>query len=211
MLLQQVGCVKNVILFLKGACEGYPLVSFTCTNCKLAQKEFLKRIKKRVKKFNDAESIYELGGIYRRGELGLTKNIKRTFELWKQAAELGLCRAHNDLSLAYLEGMGVEQDNKKATHHLELAAIGGHERARFNLGHMEFSSGNIDVAMKHYMIAARGGEDKSLKFVGEGYKVGFITKDDYAKTLRSYQNISNEMKSEQRTKAMQMNMEKYSR
>ena len=56
-------------------------------------------------------------------------------------------------------------------------------------------------AMKHFMIAARSGYDESLKKVGEGYKAGHVTKDDYTKSLRAYQCSLDEMKSEGRTKA----------
>jgi len=55
--------------------------------------------------------------------------------------------------------------------------------------------------MKHWMIAARSGHDKSLKKVGEGYKDGHVTKDDYTKTLSTYQLSVNAMKSVQRTEA----------
>ena len=55
--------------------------------------------------------------------------------------------------------------------------------------------------MKHFMIAAKAGFDLSLKEVGEGYKRGHVTKDEYAQTLRAYKASQDEMKSEQRTKA----------
>ena len=58
-------------------------------------------------------------------------------------------------------------------------------------------------AMKHFMIAARSGYDESLKKVGEGYKAGHVTKDDYTKSLRAYQCSIDEMKSEGRTKAIE--------
>ena len=83
----------------------------------------------------------------------------------------------------------------KALHHFNLAAIGGHEKARYNLAAMEV---NKDRSMKHFIIAARSGLDESLKKVGEGYKAGYVTKEDYASTLRAYQVSVNGMKSEQR-------------
>ena len=52
--------------------------------------------------------------------------------------------------------------------------------------------------MKHYIVAARAGCDLSLKSVGEGYKAGHVTKDDYATTLRTHRHIRDEMKSKQR-------------
>ena len=54
--------------------------------------------------------------------------------------------------------------------------------------------------MKHYTIAARAGDEKSLDQVKKGYKLGLMTKDDLANMLR-YQNIQDEMKSDERDKA----------
>jgi len=90
----------------------------------------------------------------------------------------------------------------KYMHHLEVAAIGGHEVARNNLGAAEASLGNMNRAMKHWMIAARAGFDVSLKQVGKGYKAGLITKEEYASILRAYQYSIDEMKSEQRSKVI---------
>ena len=73
--------------------------------------------------------------------------------------------------------------------------------ARHNLGTIEMSNGDINRAMKHFMIAAKSGLEKSLKMVGEGYKGGFVTKDEYTSTLRAHQVSVDEMKSEQRTRA----------
>ena len=92
---------------------------------------------------------------------------------------------------------------KKALYHYELAAMGGHEAARHNLGAMEGQKGNVERAYKHYMIAARSGYDDSLKNVGLGYKHGHVTKDEYANALRAFKDAQDEMKSEQRTKARQ--------
>lgn len=58
--------------------------------------------------------------------------------------------------------------------------------------------GNMGRAVKHYIIAARSGYDLSLKAVGKGYKLGYVTKDEYATTLRTHQASQDEMKSTQR-------------
>ena len=57
--------------------------------------------------------------------------------------------------------------------------------------------------MKHFVIAAKSGLEEALRKVGEGYKTGHVSKGEYASTLRTYQSIRNDMKSEQRTKAEQ--------
>jgi len=168
-----------------------------------SKKEFDQRMKKRMK-LNDVDAFHELGTMYLDEQMRLSKKVtKKTLKMWHKAAELGSCKSHHDLSIIYSNGDEVEKHKEKATYHLKLAAMGGHEYARYKLGMIEYHLGNMDRAMKHFMIAARCGYEDSLKKVGKGYKHGLVTKDDYAKTLRAYQNISNDMKSEQRTKAEQ--------
>mmetsp|Transcript_24358 Transcript_24358/g.52525 ORF Transcript_24358/g.52525 Transcript_24358/m.52525 type:complete len:94 (-) Transcript_24358:85-366(-) len=86
-------------------------------------------------------------------------------------------------------------------HHFGLAAMGGHETARHDLGMLEKKLGKMNRAMKHFMIAASAGNDESLKMIGEGYKGGHVTKDEYEKTLHAYKDSEDEMKSDQRIKA----------
>jgi len=167
----------------------------------LNDKEDLKRLKKRMK-LNDVGAFYTMGYLYSNGDCGLPKNKNKSFELMNQAAELGSSDAHYNLGNWYSQGRHVVRDKNKATHHYMLAAIGGHELARFNLGTMEGNNRNHDKAMKHHMIAARCGFDESLATVGAGYKVGFVTKDDYASTLRAHKASQDEMKSEERTEVI---------
>ncbi|KAK1738552.1 hypothetical protein QTG54_010582 [Skeletonema marinoi] len=72
----------------------------------------------------------------------------------------------------YYNGEGVESDMKKAVHHLEEAAIGGHPRARFNLGVVSTRDGKSSRAVKHYIIAASQGNDDGLEQLKELYKKG---------------------------------------
>jgi len=51
------------------------------------------------------------------------------------------------------------------------------------------------------MISANDGHASSMKSVQEGYKNGFVTKDDFAKTIRAYGNSIVEMKSDDRDRA----------
>eukprot|EP00985_Skeletonema_marinoi_P009012 scaffold4121_cov73-Skeletonema_marinoi.AAC.4 len=63
-----------------------------------------------------------------------------------KAAELGDVDAHYRLSDLYRNGRGVVKDGEKEVHHLEVAAIGGHPRARYNLGCHEWNNGNSERA-----------------------------------------------------------------
>ena len=73
--------------------------------------------------------------------------------------------------------------------------------ARHNLGVYEYKHGNVDLAMKHFIIAAKSGLDEALKDVGQGYKRGYATKEEYASVLRAHKDSVDEMKSEQRRRA----------
>jgi len=183
-----------------------------CAICRLplptSSKEQLRRYHKRME-LNDANAFFVLGCAYQDGldgNLGLSKDIKKATELLIQAADLGSVQAHYHIGQACLN-LTIEKDDNEtqdesdidmALHHMKLAAIGGHERASYYLGLNEAIDGNSRIAMKHYMIGARGGFEECLKKVGEGYRAGHVTKDEYASTLRAHQSIKNEMKSKQR-------------
>ena len=84
---------------------------------------------------------------------------------------------------------------------LELAAMNGSVNARYNLGSMEGDAGNHYRAMQHFMLSARAGDKDSLDEVKKGYKEEYVTKDEYANTLRDYQKIRDDAKSDDRDKA----------
>lgn len=172
-----------------------------CLFCRVpvptSYEELEKRNKKRMS-LNDAEAFYTLGAEYERGSMIVQQNTKKAVELWKQGAELGSLTAIYQLGVCYFYGKGVEKDENKAIYHWKVAAIGGHERARYYLGALERDSGNMNVAMKHFMIAAKSGYDDALKMIRKGYEDGLVTKDEYAIALRANKDSQDEMKSTQR-------------
>ena len=103
--------------------------------------------------------------------------------------------------MAYDSGDGVERDTKKAQHYWELAAMGGDPAARFNLGIIEENTGNMDRAVKHWMISAGAGHDKSLNAIRKCFLSGHATKDDFEKALRAHKGAKDEMQSDQREAA----------
>ena len=108
---------------------------------------------------------------------------------------------YNDVGVLYIQGRGVERDENKAKYYYELAAMGGNTMARLNLGCVEGSAGNMNRAMKHWMISARAGDDGSLKEIQDGFVNGNAKKDDFETALRAHQTSKDEMKSEQREAA----------
>ncbi len=126
----------------------------------------------------------------------------RAFQYYTKAAKLGDFEAHQNLSIMYHKGEGVEKDMKKAVYHMEEAAIGGHHEARYNLGAHEVEKNRrIKKGMKHFMIAANLGCDKSLEVVKNGFVKGVVSKQDYASSLRGHQAAVDATKSAQREEA----------
>jgi len=163
--------------------------------------ETVKRYEKRIE-MNDPRAIFNLGCRYRDGRLGLPQNRAKAYELWHRAAELGNAEAYYNIGIAYMNGYGVEVDMKKIIHYWELAAMRGHVKARHNLGVVEGQAGNMDRALKHFLIAVKDGHLNSMENIKSMYREGEATKDDYAKALRSYQAYLDEIKSDQRDEAV---------
>ena len=59
----------------------------------------------------------------------------------------------------------------------------------------------MNRAMKHWIIAARAGCDKSLKEIRNAFMNGHATKEDFEKSLRAHKESADEMKSDQREAA----------
>ncbi len=123
------------------------------------------------------------------------------FEYYSKAAELGDIMAHYNISIIYGEGHGIEKDLKKKVYHLEEAAIGGHDLARYNLGCHEGDNERHDRAMKHFIIAANLGYDGALEAVKKAYQYGYVSKEDFEAALRGHQVAVDATKSEQRDAA----------
>jgi tetratricopeptide (TPR) repeat protein len=160
-----------------------------------SEEEVDRNIKKRVEA-NDPVALREEGKT--RDKEG---DYRSAFEYLSKAAELGDMSAHYELSFMYRDGQGVEKDKKNELYHLEAAAIGGHPKARHNLGCAEWNNGEIDRAVKHWIIAANLGGDASLHSLKLGYMEGIVSKEDFAAALRAHQAAVDATKSPQREEA----------
>lgn len=109
--------------------------------------------------------------------------------------------AHYELCCLYMNGEGVEKDEKKVWYHLEEAAIAGHPFATHNLERHEGRKDRYDRAAKHWIIAAYLGCNKSIQMLKEYYKHGLVSKEDFAAALRGHQAAIDATKSPQREAA----------
>ena len=110
-------------------------------------------------------------------------SLSVSFEYLARAAKLGDVEAHNQLSFMYLNGSGVDKDEQKGIHHLEVAAICGHPEARYHLAMHEGRNRKIDRSVKHLIIAANLGHDKSIQKLMVAYKAGRVDKEEFAAAL----------------------------
>ena len=154
-----------------------------------------KRRRKRLEA-NDPLSMCQEGiKQYKQGD------YTRAFEYWSKAAELGDADAHFRLAWLYQNDEVVEKDERKEIHHLEEAVIAGHPIARFSLGCNEWNKGNIEKAVKHWVIAATQGQDDAMKKLMDGFRDGYVSKEKLTATLRAYQAAVDATKSPQRKEA----------
>eukprot|EP00984_Skeletonema_dohrnii_P038490 scaffold41761_cov139-Skeletonema_dohrnii-CCMP3373.AAC.1 len=136
---------------------------------------------KRVQK-NDSVAMTQMG--FARENEG---DHDRAIEYWSKAVELGDAIAHWSLSIVYERGKGVEKDVKKEIFYAEEAAIAGHPDARIALGCHEMRSERYDRAVKHLIIGANFGHDKSIQALKQCYKSGLVSKEEFAASLRAHQ------------------------
>lgn len=79
----------------------------------------------------DPKEIYELAMINFNGQ-GVVKNFIKAFSLMQKASELGYTKAHNNLGVFYLLGIGTSQNGKLAFEAFTRAAAVGDPKATFN-------------------------------------------------------------------------------
>ena len=194
-------CSGCIYVMRETGSKNMKLCPFCKTPRSKSNAEEVERLKKLMEKGN-AYAFNQLAGLYAQVRMGMPQDWLKANELYLKAGELGCADGYFNFgnSYHYVE-RGVEVDEEKAKHYWELAAMNGYVLARHNLGVLEGQARNTHRAMKHFILAARAGHEEALGGVKEGYKHGFVTKDEYANTLRAHQKSKDEMKSEARDKA----------
>jgi len=176
---------------------------FCRTSIALKIEDQYEELRKRVDS-GDIKAMYHLA-VKLTGPMGsIPADNKRARELLLRSAELGYPPANLSVGQFYSEGKYpavFPKDLKKAWRYFEAGALGGDPIARASLGEMEIDRFNYRVGSRHYMIAASCGFQLALDNVLNGYKLGYVSKDEYTSTLRAYKDASDAMKSEHRTKA----------
>jgi len=74
---------------------------------------------------------------------------------------------------------------------------------------LEGRNGHNDRAAKHFIIAAKLGDDDSLEAVKDLYKDGYVSREDVVAAFRGYQAAIDAMKSPQREEAAKYFADKF--
>ncbi len=118
-------------------------------------------------KKNDAESINQLGVIYKDG-IDTAVDYTKALSLFKQAANLGSNSAEFNLGIMYFKGQGVKQDFIEARKWFERAyQTGENIDAAYTLAGMYYEgrggSKDIEKALNLYQFAADHGDQEAAK------------------------------------------------
>lgn len=134
------------------------------------------------------------------GGTELPQDKKQGLELYHTAVSLGSPFAAAALGRCFLDGDAVERDHNKTVEYYFRAAELGFVEMYFFIGEIYLNCGEVEEAMMNFRRAAICGfsEDFVFDSLRDGFRNGYITKDEYAYTLRENQKAANEMKSEAR-------------
>ncbi|EJK62014.1 hypothetical protein THAOC_17397 [Thalassiosira oceanica] len=185
-----VCCMKSVCsgCILAAAQRGmYDRCPFCRTPHPSDDASTLTMLQMRVRK-GDAAAIYQLGNKYCYGGLGLAKNVLRAVDCGRRPQSLDHWMHSTCLALR----ITME------------AAMKGHVSSRHFLGAIEFNNGNYELAVQHWMISAKMGDEKSLNAIKKRFMEGRVKKVQYAEALRGYGTAVEEMKSHPREEAKRL-------
>ena len=113
------------------------------------------------------------------------------------------------LGISYANGDGVEQGIEKALEYFHKSAELGYIHAFSLIGTILMKKGEIEEGMLNFRKAAMCGMSEDILFdqLREGFYYGYITKDEYAFTLRENQAACYEMKSDGREKWLESRLD----
>ena len=143
------------------------------------------------------------------GDRGLPKDELKALDCWIRAVELGSPDACTFIGSSYDDGKGVSVDREKAALFQRVGALRGDIVARNHIGCSEYESGNHEIGIRHWKIAAEGGHQGSLNALRDIYNADgntsmpgkeFISKEYLDSAYRACHGAQMEVKTEEREK-----------
>mgnify|MGYP006093238833 CR=1 FL=1 len=134
-----------------------------------------------------AESNYNAGLMHETGEGGVEKDMKKAFEFYLSAANLGFPLAQYNLGSYYESGEGVIQDLKKAFKWYLEAAEQGDAKAQHNVAscyeHGEGVEKDLEKAFEFCTKAAEQGEAEAMVDLADMYLDGRGVEQDSKRAM----------------------------
>ena len=171
----------------------------TCPYCRSknasnVSKTILEALKKRVNAGHH-EAMRCIGSYYFHGMMGLQQDKAEGLKWIRRAVEAGSGKAAGMIGTYYYLGNGVEKDCDKALEYYQKATELGDSTAFSLMGHIQMNKGDVEEGILNIRKAAMCGLSVARLFstLKYGFAEGYITKDEYAFTLRENQAACNEM------------------
>ena len=183
------GCVhQHLAVLIKGRVDKEKALKIigTCPMCRappLEDDKAVWELQKKLAKEGRVEDMFELGITYFNGENGVKEDKKKGLKWIKRAADAGFGKASHFLGFHYMNGDMVRKDVDTALVHLEVAAKSGVTEAFSDMAfNLIMEKGDIENAMLNFRKAEMCGvtDEKLHTEIREGFRAGFITKDEYA-------------------------------
>ena len=181
---------------------------FTCPFCREPVPEEESEVHANLKKRclqNDHTAFLLMGKAHRDAEYGIVKDDLKALDCWIRAVELGSPAACALIANKYHKGNGVAINKERAALFERIGAMRGEIATRHNIGCTEYNSGNHEIGIRHFKIAAEAGYQDSLnalRGIYNGNRPGkeFISKDFLESTYRACHDAQMEVASEEREK-----------
>ena len=155
----------------------------------------------RIRK-GDGKAAYKLALKYRDGDalIKIPKNEVKSLELLHHAADdLGYSTAMMEVERVYATGQhGATRDVDKGRKYSEVAVKLGNVHARLPLGMLEAEEGNIDLAIRHWKVAASAGDERSVKKLWAFFYRKALEKAELEVTLRAHKEACDVVNNEER-------------
>mmetsp|Transcript_13293 Transcript_13293/g.37941 ORF Transcript_13293/g.37941 Transcript_13293/m.37941 type:complete len:232 (-) Transcript_13293:906-1601(-) len=189
--------------------KSKPLIPDLCAFCREPDKPFgltIARIEARCAR-GDTEALSTLGIFYSKDRGTLRKDDLKALDCWIRAVDLGSDEACNNIAACHFEGLGVSKNLEKEVFFRLIGAVRGSVLARNGIGHDEYKSGNHEIGIRHWKIAAEAGMQPSLDELKKIYNADgkmpgkeFISKAYLDELYRVCHEAQEEVKSEAREK-----------
>ena len=207
-----IGCVQENKALIKKQNEKNAAKSKTdacpfCREPRSSPDKFIRQMEARALK-NDYNALRTLGQFFMEGLHGLPKDDLKALDYYIRAVEHGSAPACTGIGKSYREGNGVAVDMERAALFERIGALRGDVCARHNIGNFEYKSGNHEVGIRHWKIAAEGGSQPSIDMLKKVYNNAdgtipgkeFISKEEMDTVYRSGHDAQMEIKTEEREK-----------